>query len=293
MPRCPLKIRITPLLPFHTKESPGRLAAASGLVPACAEPQRRCGGGGPAAFGAFLSARAPGRAACASAPWLMRCDSKCRCNGSGFGEGWQLSPGCVGTRGVREEGSSLSQGFTCHFAIPSVKRVCASRISAERNPRRGQGQAATDGPSPARDTGDQPLLGLPKPWFGVRARNDPGQGVLILPVVLVTLLGCPVAIARATVTGHSLPGVHHLRDGPMPSPGDGAQVGALDPPSPFSGGIWPPRHSQVPPQRRHYPAEGIGALLGALLPISSASPRGPSAVHGVAFPCLRVSMRRR
>ncbi|XP_030317921.1 uncharacterized protein LOC115599324 isoform X1 [Calypte anna] len=101
-------------------------------------------------------------------------------------------------------------------------------------------------------------------------------------------LGCPVVIVRATVTGHSLPGVHHLRDGPMPSTGDGAQVGALDPPlcSPMVSGD---RGSQTSPKRgEKYPAESTGAISIAFLPIGSGLLG--SAVHGVAFPCLVPSL---
>lgn len=227
MPRCPLKMRITPLLPFYTKESPGRLEAALGLVTACAEPQR-CGGScDPAAFGVFLSARAPGRAGCASGPRLMRCDSKCRCKWQWLWGGVAALPWLHGD--VWGEGGGLIAESRVHLPLcQPIRQAGLSREGLSRaESQRGQGQAATDGPSPARGTGVQPLPGLPKSWFGVRARNDPGQGVLILPLVPVTLLGCPVAIARATVTGHSLPGVRHLRDGPMPSTGDGAQVGAL------------------------------------------------------------------
>lgn len=42
-------------------------------------------------------------------------------------------------------------------------------------------------------------------------------------------LGCPTATGKATVTSHSLSGVQYLRDSPVPSTGDGAQVGTLDP----------------------------------------------------------------
>lgn len=77
----------------------------------------------------------------------------------------------------------------------------------------------------------------------------------------------------------------------MPSAGDGAQVGALDPPlcSPVGSG----HHGiQNPPKRGDkYPVESIGPVSGAFLPIGSALL--VSALHGVAFPCLRVLMKHR
>lgn len=132
---------------------------------------------------------------------------------------------------------------------------------------------------------------LPKPWFGTSTRNDPGQGVPILPLILIMLLGCPVAIARATVTGHSLPGVRHLRDGPVPSAGDGAQVGDLDPPLCSAAGFGHQDAQNSPKRGEKYSVESIGVVSGAFLPIGSASP--VSAVCGVAFPCPLVSVKHR
>lgn len=64
------------------------------------------------------------------------------------------------------------------------------------------------------------VLGLASPWAPKALRWHQCQ----------KSLGCPMAIAKATVTIHSLSGVQYLRDSPVPSTGDGGQVGTLDPP---------------------------------------------------------------
>lgn len=70
-------------------------------------------------------------------------------------------------------------------------------------------------------------------------------------------LGCPTATGKATVASHSLSGVLYLRDSPVPSTGDGAQVGTLDPPlhSPEGSG----HHST-----ENAPKREINTLLRAL-----------------------------
>lgn len=66
-----------------------------------------------------------------------------------------------------------------------------------------------------------------------------------------------MAIAKATVTIHSLSGVQYLRDSSMSSTGDGGQVGTLDPPlhSPEGSG-----HHRM----ENAPKGGINILLRAL-----------------------------
>lgn len=93
----------------------------------------------------------------------------------------------------------------CHPIHPAGLS-CQGRGTAESQERTGQ--AVTDlVPNGALDTTASPWL--PNSWFGISARNDPEQGIAMLPLTLVMLLGCPEDIVKATVTGHCLPNVHH------------------------------------------------------------------------------------
>lgn len=89
-----------------------------------------------------------------------------------------------------------------------------------------------------------------------------------------------MAIARATVTFHSLSGVQYLRDSPVPSTGDGAQVGTLNHLHSLEGS----GHHSAPKKKINILLRALGAALGAFLLISS--DLRVSAVHGVAFPCI-------
>lgn len=88
----------------------------------------------------------------------------------------------------------------CFFAIASIEKLCPFGVWVQLNPERGERQADTDGPSSAWSTGTCLSLVSQSP------------GLASVPEIIQDMgsLGRPMAIAKATVTIHSLSGVRYL-----------------------------------------------------------------------------------